>query len=248
LIPIRIDISDIANEFSQVNEKDLSTTVLSAAVSDLRAKIGEKASRELKSSKSDFLSSIKVEVFSHHYAEVSLVGKLANQVESGTSAFDIKTGLLNSSKVKISKDGSKYIDVPFTQGTPAANPSNFSSIMPNPVYGAAKKLKPKESLKNVPSPYDIPKSRAAIKDSNGLLFPAYKHKVSIFDRIQRTQISGQKIGKYVSFRRVSENSPDNAFIHKGIKAKNIFSTVEKSFDPSFAIDEAVDNYLNSLGL
>jgi hypothetical protein len=50
-------------------------------------------------------------------AVVRLVGDFPSAIEQGSSSFSIKEAMLKSGKAKVSKDGKKYIDVPFRHGT-----------------------------------------------------------------------------------------------------------------------------------
>ena len=169
MIPIQLDIAALMDEFPQINEKDLSSTVLAASLAELNRQIKTKAIDKLDSSKAEFLKNIHVEMASAHFGWVELTGKFPNAVESGADAFDMKRGLLASAKAKTAQDGSKYIDVPFKHGTPGANKNNFATIMPKDVYKIAKKLGTRERLdiNEVGNPHDIPKSRAAIMDKSG---------------------------------------------------------------------------------
>jgi hypothetical protein len=251
MIPIIIDTSDLIAQFSNINEKDLSATILAATLAELNRGIVDKANKELNSSKDEYLRNIKTEIAASHYGWVELTGAFPNSVEKGMNAFDMKAGMLRSSKAKIAEDGSKYIDVPFKHGTPGSNVNKFASVMPQDVYDVAKNLGTKERLdiNEVGNPHNIPSSRAAIKDGAGsTLYREYNHKFAIHDGMKREQMAGQNRGKYTTFRRISEKSDPLSWIHMGIKARNIFSKVEAAFDPTFVVDRAIDNYLKGLGL
>lgn len=61
---------------------------------------------------------------------------IATDLEYGTNSFDMKKMLDTSDKVRISKDGKRYLIIPFRHGTPGAK----SNPMPKDVYKEAKQL------------------------------------------------------------------------------------------------------------
>jgi hypothetical protein len=248
MIPIEIDISEVIEEFNQVNEDDLSSVVIAAAISEIHNEIALKASAGLNTTKQAYLNGIISGMDNSKEGYVELVGSLPNMVENGVQAYDIKYDLLNGPNVKTAQDGSKYIDVPFQHGTPNASPSNpnFSSIMPRNIYNLAKNLGPGEKLGNA----GLPGSRPEIKDSaGGTMYAEYKHLFSIHEGMQRQMAPGSsRASGYMTFRRVSENSDPLSWIHKGIKAHNYFDDAVGTANIDFVVDRAIDNYLAGLGL
>ena len=74
--------------------------------------------------------------------------RVVEQAENGFKGGDMRTWMLKSPKAKTSKDGSKYLVVPFRHGTPGAAKGagtkarsvNVGNRMPRAVHAAAKKL------------------------------------------------------------------------------------------------------------
>lgn len=68
----------------------------------------------------------------HFFAEN--LAPYARALEDGFDAFDMKKALESSDKVRISKDGKKYLVIPFRHGTPG---SKMYKAMPKEVYDKA---------------------------------------------------------------------------------------------------------------
>lgn len=78
-------------------------------------------------------------------AVITLVGWLANAIEQGLSAFDMKQGMLRSAKVKYDEKGRPYIDIPFRHMTPGTTGA-FGKPMPRAIYQEARKLDPTSAM------------------------------------------------------------------------------------------------------
>lgn len=63
---------------------------------------------------------------------------IARVIESGARAFDMKQALRTSSKVRLTKDGKRYLIIPFRHGAPGA--VGFRSTMPDHVHELARAL------------------------------------------------------------------------------------------------------------
>lgn len=72
------------------------------------------------------------------HARIEPRGKLAYWLEKGVQPFDLKKMLQTSHKVRISKDGKRYLVIPFRHGTPG---SKTLPPMPEEVYNQAKTLR-----------------------------------------------------------------------------------------------------------
>ena len=102
--------------------------------------------------------------------------------------------------------------------------------MPDSVYKVAKHLVPKQQIKgnDLEEMDRIARARPAVSAiQESQTFLEYKHKSSIFTGItkQTDDVTGQST--YISFRRVSDNSDDNSWIHRGL---NAYQLAEKAFD------------------
>ena len=72
-----------------------------------------------------------------HYKIVHPLGN-AKMLEDGYEPFDMKKMLFTSDKVRISKDGKRYLIIPFNHGTPG---TKSKRAMPKEVYEQAKDLR-----------------------------------------------------------------------------------------------------------
>ena len=73
------------------------------------------------------------------YYRIEHTKDYAKYLESGFQPFDMKKALQTSDKVRISKDGKRYLIIPFEHGTPGAKSKRE---MPQEVYSEAVRLKP----------------------------------------------------------------------------------------------------------
>jgi len=218
------------------------------------------ATNELKSTRNEYINNLQIISHSKFSKSIVLTGKLPNMVELGCSAFDMKEGFSKSSKVKYSvktdKNGnvtmSWYLTIPFRHGTPGIVGENaaFSGIMPQEVYDQMKGKMHNEPLRKgeIPSPFDIPSSRKAIVLPTRTI-PEYKHKASIYQgMVKKTGVYGKTTqNTYVSFRRVSENSDANSWIHKGIQARNLMKKAIQETDIQTLAENNVDIILKNMG-
>ena len=147
--------------------------------------------------------------------------KLAIMLETGASPFDIKEGFKKSSKAKKKEDGGWYLTIPFRYATASAiaQSSVFANKMPLPVERIAKRLGDKEQIKeaDLPAEFQVKGVRKEIKTAT-TIYPEYTHKSSIYTGIQHNTLPNQ--GSYINFRRVSDLSDDNSWIHKGFQPHN----------------------------
>jgi len=73
------------------------------------------------------------------YARIANRWQKAVYFENGWEPFDMKKALQTSEKVRISKDGKRYLIIPFEHGTPG---TTTKRAMPQEIYSEAKRLKP----------------------------------------------------------------------------------------------------------
>ena len=132
---------------------------------------------------------------------VELHGKFPNMLETGFSAFDMKTGFSKSSKVTKTKSGGWYLTIPIRHSTP--NSFMYGSPMTTDIYKQAKKLKNGESL--------------SVNGGQKTSWKGYTHKSNINDGLTRIVKSYGKTkqSQYFTFRRVSNNSDPSSWYHPG---------------------------------
>jgi len=259
---IDLNIDDIIAEFN------LPTNIGDFMVKDTVTKVTDEiyrnwqlaASKGLGSTRNEYINNLQIINNGDYSKTILLTGKLPNMLEQGCSAFDMKTGFANSPKVKYSyktdKNGnliaSWYLTIPFRIGTPGIVGENsaFTSIMPSEIYGLVSKMPSDVGLKktDIPSPFDIPSSRKAIVLPTRVI-PEYQHKHSIYEGLAKKTGAYEKVAQntYVTFRRVSENSDPNSWIHRGIQAKDFMGKALADTDIEMISENNVDKILNDLG-
>lgn len=219
------------------------------------------ATAKLNSTRQGYINGLEVLDKGNFSRIIRLNGQFNNMLEKGCSAFDMKDGFRKSSKVKyttkIGKGGvithSWYLTIPFRHGVPTTIGDNsaFSGILPQEVYDAVKVKKSNEGLKRseIPSPYDLPKTRRAIVVPNAKTIPAYQHKSSIYQGVSKRTGAYEKVTQntYVSFRRVSENSDENSWMHKGLEAGNFLEKAINNTDVETIVENSIDKTLSNLG-
>jgi hypothetical protein len=259
MINVFIDTLGISQDFFL--EPAQIRSLVDFTVKELTARFAQElqneANRELKSARQQYLDSIVVVDDGFGKGSVVLVGWLANAIEDGKSAYDMKPDLLSGPNAKTSKSGSRYNTIPFTFGTPGALPENFSSIMPSEIHQIVKKESLEVKLKGgamaskgltidkIPKQFQEPQKKL-VKIPASEKFAEYQHKNSIYEGMRKVSdpVTGQN--SYQSFRRVSDNSDPLAWIHPGIEAKNISDKVLADFNVPAETGLAIDKFLSNL--
>ena len=274
---IVIDTSDISLRFS-LSKQEIDN-MLDNIAKGLAVAYAEKlegiAQRELHQTRRRYIQSIKLIDSGKFEGTVMLdysKDPVVKMIEEGASAFDIKKGLLDSIKAKYTKDGRKYITVPFRLGSPGAigDSGVFSSILPQSVYDVLKSratnipvsgggVRSKGlMLADIPSLYQPQQTRQAIVDNEGNeQFKAYQHKNSLYEGAMKVtdNVTGQS--GYQSFRRVSESgttangkkkgSDPDAFIHPGIERYALMQKALDEFNIQQELSLQLDNEFTKLG-
>jgi hypothetical protein len=254
-LPINIDITEFSslNKISQKESQDLIDSILKAIATQFRYEWVEAAKNELHSTRQAYINAIYVEDNSPTLKTVGLrPGFLVNGVELGLDAFDMKLGFSKSSKVKLKASGGWYITVPFSFATSGAigDSEVFSNKMPEEIHAAVKKSaaegKKQLGFGDIPKQFQIPQIRERITLPNRT-FEEYVHKSPIYEGIQKSNKPNHS--GYVSFRRVSDLSDDNSWIHSGIQAHNLCDKALSKMDGSVIEDlvaNRTDAFLESL--
>lgn len=255
MIPINVDTSGLAVEFGLSKEQiqQLITDVITGITKRAAKRWELVASQELGSVRDMYVKSLIVGSEGPYIGYVMLVSKnpLPLMIELGTSAFDMKEGFGKSQKIKIKKGGGWYLTIPFRFATAGALGENqiFSGKLPKKIDKLVKNLAPEQSLKIK----DIPKEFQTLKTRGKLLTPnkefeVYTHKTSIYEGIQKTKLPGSnRHTQYINFRRVSDKSDANSWIHPGFIAKNFKDKAIKSMDLFKEIDELIEEFLEKEG-
>jgi hypothetical protein len=147
--------------------------------------------------------------------------KLAVDLELGKDAFDEKQGFAMSPKRHEKKNGGWFITVPFRFSTSAAlgESSAFSASLPEAVERIAKKQNTPVRNEQLPLALQVRTVRPEIH-SGGRVFKEYKHKASIYEGLIRAIDTDENRGQYRTYRRVSDLSDANSWIHPGFLPHN----------------------------
>lgn len=224
-------------------------TQLNQAVADAAnaayANIIANAQQQLTGTRQDYLKSLNFTKLGDNSYLISLEGKHANAIEDGFVGFDMKTGMLNSTKivqvgsragekwVKKNKEGKKYATVPFEH-------SPFSKV---PKTGdLAKDIKKLTALNRQGIQQKL---TSTFKDDLGKPLvgkvATASSEIAKLDKMTKFQHVSEK-GKvssiYMTFRRVSEDS--DGWFHKGYKGLHAFEQAEAY------VERELENILNTL--
>lgn len=262
-LKISFDLSEVLADYSiKKSDADVLNSLIVQSLSDaVIFHWREEASKNLGSSRAGYKNGIQLIEIDDKSAVIALIGVFNNMLENGAVPFDIKQGMANSTKRKLKKSGDGWhITIPFRWGTPNASVDNeaFSGIMPEEVYEIAKDLvetttNPKKKIvygerldeKDLSKQLQKPKTRSAYGS-----FGAYTHKSSIYEGITRQEKTYEKATQstYFSFRRVSDLSDPNSWIHPGFTAKNLAEKAVDNINVDLLVNNQVTRFLQSLGI
>ena len=164
---------------------------------------------------------------------------VAEALEDGYDAYDIKAAMLASDGVKTSKDGGRYVDVPFRHSTKKnagrmqGMPSDIKRLVKNSMArerrAAKKEDRPVASRSRVTG--NLPAKRPHWKDhkyGESKAAVMVQHKTGkqsdmIRERFNRTTT-------YTTIRRISENSDENSWMHPGFQGVKAVPRVMDSLE------------------
>lgn len=264
--PIIIDLSGLQDQFGLSPESVdmLTETCVNAVTAVIYMNWQAIAKQRLKSTLPEYIQNI-IKVDKGRFAkQLILTGSLPNMIEQGASAFDMKEGFKKSSKVKytipvynkkgkqIHKGGDWYLTIPFRIGTPGTlGQAGFSGQMPQEIYNLMTKKSSGQSLtiQEIPSPYEVPQSRAAIEETpKNPYYAEYTHRNSIYEGLTKRTAQYGKTDQntYGTFRRVGANSDPMSWINKGIKAYNLAEEAVNKTDVDTIVENEVTTYLETV--
>lgn len=241
MTPITIDLSGLSKQFglSQKAIDELTETCVNEVTAIIYTNWQALAKKNLHSTLPEYLHNLHTVDKGRFAKQIILTGILPSMVENGASPFDMKNSFEKSKKVKytvpvynakgkqVYAGGDWYLTIPFRIGTPGiVGQAGFSNEMPQEIYDIMLQRPAQVPLKEseIPDPYNVPKSRAAIMDEVGdLLYDEYQHKNSIFEGLVKNSSAYENVvqNTYGTFRRVGKNSDPLSWIHKGIKAYHL---------------------------
>lgn len=162
--------------------------------------------------------------------EIVSTSSHGRSIEEGIKPYDMKIGLLSSPKAKTSKQGGKYLTVPFRHGTPQ---TTALPAMPQSVYNQAKNLGYSRRNNFLVSfvtgrKYSwggkLPKTSEGQRSHNTPHRGAgYTWKTGMYSGMVKT--GRNKHSQYLTFRRVSSNSDPASWQHPGVQPRHIREAV-----------------------
>lgn len=253
MINLSIDTSSIADSFN-LDQNDINQ-LLDFTVKEVTASFAshweQEAILSLHSSRQQYINSLVVVDEGFAKGAVMLVGKFPNMIENGADSFDIKEGALNGPNAKTGKNGSKYNTIPFGFGTPGALEENFSGgVLPKEIHDIVSKKPANEplqkyDLKNVSSSLRQPQKKT-VKMPENKSFKEYQHKSSIYEGVSKRTDKSTGQNTYGSFRRISENSSPESWVHPGLEAHHIAEKALENFNVPVEIGRALDLFLSRI--
>lgn len=264
--PILIDLSGLQAQFGLAADTidTLTETCVNAVAAAVYANWEALAKQKLNSTLPEYTQNL-IKVDKGRFAkQIVLTGVLPNMIEQGASAFDMKEGFKKSQKVKytipvynkkgmqVYKGGDWYLTIPFRIGTPGTlGQAGFTGEMPQEIYDIMRKRASGKGLtvSEIPSPHDIPKSRAAIEATpNNPRYGEYIHRNSIYEGMTKRTAQYGKTSQntYGSFRRAGANSDPLSWIHKGIKPYRLSEEAVEKTDVETIVENEVLTYLESV--
>jgi len=149
-------------------------------------------------------------------------------IEEGYGSFDMKPGFLNSGLVKRNKKGGKYLNIPIQQHHTRRTPSTKKIV--DMRSAVASVLRDKTVEKRIEEYNTQAKGLAK--------FGKITKYVNVPDPraegLVRVEPPGKKGSRYYIFRRVSQNSPKDKWIHPGFRGANIFGDLEQYVENGIA--------------
>ena len=264
--PITIDLSGLKGQFGIDDNtlNQLTETCVKAVTAAIYANWEALAKKKLKSTHEEYISNL-INVDKGRFSkQIVLTGVLPNMIEQGASAFDLKEGFKKSPKVSytipvytkkgkmVHAGGDWYLTIPFRIGVPGTlGQAGFTGQLPQEVYDIMRKRGNRIQLRaeEIPSPYDIPKTRPAIgATANNPYYAAYTHKNSIYEGLTKRTAQYAKTSQntYGTFRRAGANSDPLSWIHKGIKAYRLADEAVKITDVDTIVENEVTQFLDAI--
>lgn len=262
--PIIIDLSGLRQQFklSANSVQKLTEICVQSVTTAIYSKWEALARQKLHSTLPEYLQNLHIVDKGRFAKQIILTGILPTMIESGANPFDLKEGFKKSKYVKYSvpvynakgkmvyPGGDWYLTIPFRHGTPGiVGQAGFANEMPQEIYDLMVHRPRGVPLNRseIPSPYDIPMSRAAIMDEKGnILYDEYRHKSSIYEGLTKRSAAYNKViqNTYGTFRRASANSDPLSWIHKGIKAYKLADEAIRNTDVNTIVENEVLQYLD----
>lgn len=165
----------------------------------------------------------------------------ADRIERGAPAWDIKVGLLNGPHAKTTREGKRYTTVPFRHGSAlsglpgGSGPGerggrpNFATTLPNSIY---RRVLQGRSLTEDQQMSGLQTKLQSIINGmmSGAMGSNYTWKSGAYSGLVRIQQDNGK-GRYMTFRRVSDESDPNSWIYPATSPNPVFEAALQAATP-----------------
>lgn len=209
------------------------------------------AQRELKSTARDYVQGLSLEQ-NGNVVTISLNGAMPNMIEQGWDGGDMRAWMLKSPKSKATKDGGRYLVVPFRHGVPGTGGRNVGAAMPPEIHNVAKRLfgtkAPVQGSQNKTvwggrltkdavraAPFLSKAEKAQVRAKLDELKKPW-HTTSVWTGMVRNEAKYAKTSQssYWTFRTISTRGDPRSWIHPGIVARNFAAQVQGKIADSLA--------------
>lgn len=265
MIPIKIDADDIAEAMglTYTEARHMIDYTVKEVTATFATEWEAMAARELGASRDQYVRNLQVVDDGYAKGSVVLTGWLPNAIEDGYPAFDMKAGLLAGDNAKMNDKGEWYNTVPYRWAVPSSIGESevFTGKMPEEIHEIVKAkpaIKPivgggrasiPLSNKELPIGYNQPQIKAVptITPKPAGWKAVYQHKAPVFQGLRKVVDPVTKQNRYQTFRRVSENSEPESWIHPGFQPRKIAELALGNMNMEMTIGNAVDSYLAKIG-
>lgn len=257
MMPLNIDLSEVVEEFAltATQSMELSDAIIDRIVVEYTSKWENLVDNGLKGLRNVYKNAMYVDKKSPTEVIFGLReggNGLAMALEEGKEAWDEKPFFEASSRKRLKAMGDGwYLAVPFRHATPEAVAESgiFQSVLPKEIYDIAKNNGGRRvSMAQLPEQYRQLGSRKEIVTARGAI-PEYTHKAPKYLGLVRVNVSStdkENRGSYMTFRRVSDRSDPNSWIHPGFDAHRFMDKALDQADIYIVADMAIDNFLAQL--
>lgn len=244
MIPVFVDVSDFVEQSALTPEETSAfvTLLLHKLEQEFREKWMDQVEQNLHSTRAEYMKAM----FTDHPNDNTVVmgvtareSPLAVMLELGADAFDEKVGFMHSSKRTLKRGGGWYLTVPFRHGVPTTLRERFTSVMPVSVYMLARRAAGRPlALRQLPASQQVKTVRPEIRTAGGKVYPAYQRKTARYEGLVRVPHVPERHGGYFTFRRVSDLSDQNSWIHPGLVPRNLLGKALNETDVSSVVRRA----------
>jgi hypothetical protein len=252
MLQLRIDANDFIEQ-SSLSQEDISgfhALLLDRLAEGFKENWINQVNENLHSTRNEYMRGMYSDRPDDNTVVMGVIAtksQLAVDLELGKNAFDEKIGFAMSPKRTVKANGKGfYITIPFRHAVPTAigeSPA-FADVMPVSVYKIAKAATRPVSLKQLPADQQVKGVREGF-NSGGRSFRAYQHKTAQFEGLTKVLDKDENRAGYMTFRRVSDLTDRNAFIHPGFLPRNFLGKALDKTDVTAIIRRSKIEFFNN---